>query len=64
MHAIVDELMNKDEPALKAAVFQPIEGTGKSFEVWESGSFKDENEAPASPAPVTEDIPEAAVAAS
>jgi hypothetical protein len=56
--------MGKDEPALKAAALQPIEGTGESFELWESGSFKDENEAPASPAPMVEDVPEAAVAAS
>lgn len=63
IHAIVDELMNKDEPALKAAILQPIDGTGESFEVWESGSFKDENEAPISPTPLAEDIPDAAVAA-
>ncbi|KAM4065759.1 thymidylate kinase [Hirsutella rhossiliensis] len=31
----------------KAAVLQPIEGTGESFELWESGSAKDETEAPA-----------------
>jgi hypothetical protein len=52
----VDELMGKDEPALKAAALQPIEGTGESFELWESGSFRDENEAPASPAPVAETV--------
>jgi len=63
VYAIVDELMNKDEPSMKAAVLQPIEGTGESFEMWESGSFKDENEAPASPAPVAEAISEAAVSA-
>lgn len=30
----------------KAAVLQPIEGTGESFELWESGSAQDETEAP------------------
>jgi hypothetical protein len=40
----IDVLMGKVsyEPASKAAVLQPIEGTGESFELWESGSFKDE----------------------
>jgi len=52
----VDELMCKDEPALKAAALQPIEGTGESFELWESGSFRDENEAPPSPAPAMEPV--------
>ncbi|KAI0884304.1 uncharacterized protein GGS22DRAFT_165323 [Annulohypoxylon maeteangense] len=41
----VDELMQKtDEPAPGAAVLEPMEGTGESFEVWESGSAKDEAE--------------------
>lgn len=42
----IDVLMGKesDEPASKAAVLQPIEGTGESFELWESGSFRDEAE--------------------
>ena len=52
----VDELMGKDEPALKAAALQPIEGTGESFELWESSSFRDENEAPVSPAPIVQDV--------
>ncbi|KAI0834683.1 hypothetical protein F5Y06DRAFT_150137 [Hypoxylon sp. FL0890] len=44
----VDELMQKtDEPAPGAAVLEPMEGTGESFEVWESGSAKDEAESPA-----------------
>ncbi|KAI0143671.1 hypothetical protein GGR57DRAFT_341785 [Xylariaceae sp. FL1272] len=43
----VEKLMQKtDEPAPGAAVLEPMEGTGESFEVWESGSTKDENEAP------------------
>lgn len=43
----VDELMQKtEEPAPSAALLQPIEGTNESFEVWESGSAKDETEAP------------------
>lgn len=42
----IDELMQKaDEPAPAAALLQPIEGTGESFEVWESSSAKDETEA-------------------
>ncbi|KAI0377948.1 hypothetical protein F5Y04DRAFT_263110 [Hypomontagnella monticulosa] len=41
----IDELMEKtDEPAPGAAVLEPMEGTGESFEVWESGSAKDEAE--------------------
>ncbi|KAI1458858.1 hypothetical protein F4805DRAFT_466460 [Annulohypoxylon moriforme] len=41
----VEELMQKtDEPAPGAAVLEPMEGTGDSFEVWESGSAKDEAE--------------------
>ncbi|KAH8664526.1 hypothetical protein BX600DRAFT_512550 [Xylariales sp. PMI_506] len=44
----VDELMEKtEEPAPSAALLQPIDGTGESFEVWESGSAKDEAEIPA-----------------
>lgn len=45
----VDELMQKvadSGPAV--AVLAPIEGTGESFEVWESGSTKDDTEAVAS----------------
>ncbi|KAI1266571.1 hypothetical protein F5Y18DRAFT_361122 [Xylariaceae sp. FL1019] len=43
----IEELMQKtDEPAPGAAVLEPMEGTGETFEVWESGSTKDENEAP------------------
>lgn len=41
----IDFLMGKvnDEPSSKAAaVLQPIEGTGESFDLWESGSFRDE----------------------
>lgn len=41
----VDELMQKlEEPAPCAALLQPIEGTGESFDLWESGSAKDETE--------------------
>ncbi|RBQ82487.1 hypothetical protein VDGD_04978 [Verticillium dahliae] len=37
----VDELMEKTGTlAAKAAVLQPVEGTGESFEVWESDSTK------------------------
>ncbi|KAK7965887.1 uncharacterized protein PG986_000164 [Apiospora aurea] len=45
----IDELLRKsDEPAPSAALLEPIEGTGESFEVWESSSAKDENEAASS----------------
>ncbi|KAK1495336.1 hypothetical protein CCUS01_13469 [Colletotrichum cuscutae] len=41
----VDELMGKStETAAKAALLEPMEGTGESFELWESGSAKDESE--------------------
>jgi hypothetical protein len=39
-----------DDSSSKAAVLEPIEGTGLSFELWESNSAKDENEAPATAA--------------
>jgi hypothetical protein len=46
----VDQLMQRtDELVPSAAVLEPMEGTGESFEVWESGSAKDETEAPATP---------------
>lgn len=42
---VIDKLMGQsEEPAAEAAVLQPIEGTGDSFELWESGSAKDESE--------------------
>ncbi|OHF01965.1 hypothetical protein CORC01_02843 [Colletotrichum orchidophilum] len=41
----VDELMGKPtETAAKAALLEPMEGTGESFELWESGSAKDDSE--------------------
>jgi len=41
----VEELMQKrEELAPCAAVLEPMEGTGDSFELWESGSAKDETE--------------------
>ncbi|KAI0100796.1 hypothetical protein GGR51DRAFT_551327 [Nemania sp. FL0031] len=46
--ASAEELMQKmDDPAPGAAVLEPVEGTGESFEVWESSSAKDEAEAAA-----------------
>lgn len=57
----VDVLMGKNEPAAKAAVLEPIEGTGESFVLWESDSAKDES-APASPAPAPELVDEAVAA--
>lgn len=59
----VDHLMGRDEPAVKAAILQPIEGTGESFELWESGSFRDENEAPVSPLPLGGQVQQDAAAA-
>lgn len=44
--AKVEEIMGKDEWV--APPPQPIEGAGESFDVWESGSAKDEAEPPAS----------------
>ncbi|KAF7539354.1 hypothetical protein G7Z17_g12441 [Cylindrodendrum hubeiense] len=42
----IDALISKPtEGSSKAAVLEPMEGTGDSFELWESGSNKDENEA-------------------
>jgi len=42
----VEELMRKDdfEAAPKAVLLEPIERAKEGFEVWESGSAKDENE--------------------
>ncbi|KAI8661202.1 hypothetical protein NCS55_00989800 [Fusarium keratoplasticum] len=41
----IETLMAKPtEGSSKAAVLEPIEGTGESFELWESGSSKDEAE--------------------
>ncbi|PFH55195.1 hypothetical protein XA68_10463 [Ophiocordyceps unilateralis] len=43
---MVEQMMGSsvDELSSKAAVLQPMEGTGESFELWESGSSKDESE--------------------
>ncbi|KAF4596005.1 thymidylate kinase [Ophiocordyceps camponoti-floridani] len=42
----VEKLMHEStaKPSAKAAVLQPLDGTGESFELWESGSAKDEGE--------------------
>ncbi|TLD31527.1 hypothetical protein PspLS_02529 [Pyricularia sp. CBS 133598] len=61
----VDALMSRrDEPAPQAALLQPVEGTGESFELWESGSSRDdaEPEAPASPSPTSLAVEEKPVA--
>ena len=50
----IDAIMGKEEPGDKAAVLAPIEGSGESFELWESGSAKDDCETPGSPAPAAE----------
>lgn len=53
----IDQLMNvqTDDASAKAALLEPMEGTGESFELWESGSVKDEGEiAAAIPLPAPE----------
>ncbi|GAB1313765.1 hypothetical protein MFIFM68171_03975 [Madurella fahalii] len=56
----VDAIMGKDDRAANAAVLEPIEGTGESFELWESSSAKDECEAPLPPTPLAvEEVPQA-----
>ncbi|KID93377.1 thymidylate kinase, partial [Metarhizium majus ARSEF 297] len=40
----IEELMAKSQLPSKAAVLRPIEGTGESFDLWESGSAQDETE--------------------
>ncbi|RCI11608.1 hypothetical protein L249_7754 [Ophiocordyceps polyrhachis-furcata BCC 54312] len=41
----VEQLMRSsaEEPSAKAAVLEPLDGTGESFDLWESGSAKDES---------------------
>lgn len=42
IHEDIDDLISRsDDSSSKAAVLQPIEGTGESFELWESDSAKD-----------------------
>lgn len=42
----IDLIMgSRSEESSKAAVLQPMDGTGETFELWESGSSKDEGEA-------------------
>jgi hypothetical protein len=53
----VDDIMGDGNRAAEAAGLGPIEGAGESFELWESNSAKDEGSAPASPAPVAEEVP-------
>ncbi|GAO15357.1 hypothetical protein UVI_02010220 [Ustilaginoidea virens] len=40
----IDQLMSKTESLSQAAVLQPLEGTGETFDLWESDSAKDEKE--------------------
>lgn len=48
----IDALISKPtEGSSKAALLEPIEGTGESFELWESGSAKDDTEPVAAPSP-------------
>ncbi|GAB0133695.1 hypothetical protein EsDP_00002095 [Epichloe bromicola] len=39
---VIDQLMAKSETPSRAAALQPMEGTGESFDLWESGSAKDD----------------------
>lgn len=41
IHEDIDALISRSDDSSKAAVLQPIEGTGESFELWESDSAKD-----------------------
>jgi hypothetical protein len=45
----VDDIMGGSEQPLESAGLGPIEGTGESFELWESNSAKDAGSAPPSP---------------
>ena len=45
----IDGIMGVHDGSAKAAVLEPIEGTGESFELWESESAKDQQSAPSSP---------------
>lgn len=40
----VDVLVSKKQESSKSAMLQPMDGTGESFELWESGSAKDDGE--------------------
>ncbi len=55
----VDDIMGGNDLAADAAGLGPIEGAGESFELWESNSAKDEGSAPASPAPLADEAPQA-----
>lgn len=52
----VDAIMRSTEPAEPALVLEPMEGTGESFELWESGSAKDETEGAQTDAPQVDAI--------
>ncbi|KAJ4411754.1 hypothetical protein N0V85_003772 [Neurospora sp. IMI 360204] len=45
----IDGIMGVHDGPVKAAVLEPIEGTGESFELWESESAKDQQSVPSSP---------------
>ncbi|KIH92364.1 hypothetical protein SPBR_02813 [Sporothrix brasiliensis 5110] len=38
---VEDIMTNRENPACEAALLEPIDGTGESFQLWESGSQKD-----------------------
>lgn len=45
----IDGIMGVHDGPVKAVVLEPIEGTGESFELWESESAKDQQSTPSSP---------------
>ncbi|KAJ4286874.1 hypothetical protein N0V88_007888 [Collariella sp. IMI 366227] len=45
----VDDIMGGNDCETKSAMLGPVEGPALSFELWESGSAKDEGSVPASP---------------
>jgi hypothetical protein len=57
----VDDIMGNGDRAANAAVLDPVPGTGESFELWESGSAKDDDEAPASAAQAPVNVEEGPV---
>lgn len=42
--SVTDAVEAKSAPGAEPAILQPIEGTGESFDLWESGSVKDDSD--------------------
>jgi hypothetical protein len=53
LDADVDALMGCTESPKKAAVLEPMEGTGETFDLWESGSARDEDDGAPTPVPAS-----------